>query len=276
MTKLRVLDLFSGIGGFSLGLERTGGFETVAFCEIDPDRRADLARMWPGVSQYDDVLTLNANEVENIDVITAGFPCQDISIAGRRAGINGERTGLFSEVIRLISQIRPRYAIMENSSELLIGERGNWAGYIFRELAKIGYDAEWHIIPASGLGAPHNRERIWIIATDASRWQQGCLLFLGRRGTCTEKIAAIIANNYRKRELQSGWSFIDQWGRIIYDPQWAWSETWIEKLHTICSMDDGVPNGMAIQTAKRFGNAVVPQIPELIGNAILASLREAA
>lgn len=269
--KLRVLDLFSGIGGFSKGLEDTGGFETVAFCEINPDRRSDLTSIWPGVRVYDDVRTVRAGELENIDVITGGFPCQDISVAGRRGGIHGERTGLFSEIIRLLSEFRPRYAILENSADLLTGDGGGWARHVFGELSEIGYDAEWHVIPASGLGAPHNRERVWIIATDASRpiginWSQ---LFFGRRFTRSEKVAAIIAYDHQKGKLQSGWSFRNQRGRTVYDPQSTWPEAWDDKLSQICSMDDGLPAGLATATSERFGNSVIPQIPGLIGYAIL-------
>lgn len=276
MTKLKVLDLFSGIGGFSLGLERTGGFETVAFCEVDADRRNDLASIWPGVPIFPDVRLLNPQDVENIDVITGGFPCQDISIAGRRAGISGERSGLFAEIIRLLRDLRPKYACMENSADLLVGDGGDWAGVVFGGLAEIGYDAEWHVIPASGLGAPHDRERVWIIATDASRGKQRWAPLLGRRFTCTGKAAAVIAYDYRERELQPGWRFTDQRGRVVYDPERAWPETWVEKLSDIRSMDDGLSAGLATQTAKRFGNTVIPQIPELIGYAILEAERAAA
>lgn len=273
--KLRVLDLFSGIGCFSIGLERTGGFETVAFCEIDPDRRNDLKSVWPGVPVYEDVRSLTGEGLEKINVITGGFPCQDISIAGRRSGISGERSGLFAEIIRLLCELRPDYAIMENSADLLTGDGGNWAGVVFGCLAEIGYDAEWHVIPASGLGAPHDRERIWIIATNASRGKQRRAPLFGRRFTRTGEAAAIVAYDYRERELQSGWRFTDQRGRVVYDPECAWPETWVEKLSEIRGMDDGLSDGFATQTAKRFGNTVIPQIPELIGYAILEAERAA-
>ena len=154
---LRVLDLFSGIGGFSLGLERTGGFRTVAFCEIDKRCRSVLRHHWPEVPIFDDVRTLTGVEC---DVICGGFPCQDISVAGKRAGITGERSGLWSEYARLIGELRPRYVIVENVSALLI-----WGlGRVLGDLAALGYDAEWHCIPASAVGAPHRRDRIWIVA----------------------------------------------------------------------------------------------------------------
>lgn len=277
--KLRVLDLFSGIGGFSLGLERTGGFETVAFCEINPDRREDLESIWPGVPIFDDVRALNSKELGKIDVITGGFPCQDISAAGRRTGIHGERTGLFSEIIRLVGDLRPRLIVLENSADLLTGDGGAWARHVFGQLAALGYDIEWHVIPASGLGAPHVRERVWIVATDASsefQEERRHQLYLGRRFTRSGEAAAIVADHYCERELQPGWVFADQRGRIVHDPEQTWTEGWVEKLSSLRSMDDGVPAGLATAAAHRFGNTVVPQIPELIGNAILAASRERA
>jgi DNA (cytosine-5)-methyltransferase 1 len=138
-------------------------------------------------------------------------------------------------------------------------------------LAALGYDAEWHVIPASGLGAPHDRERVWIIASDARRalGQLRFELFLGRRFTRTGEAAAIVADHYRERELQSGWRFTDQRGRVVYDPEQSWPETWVDKLASLRSMDDGLPAGLSTSTAERFGNSVIPQIPELIGRAIL-------
>ena len=163
--KLRVLDLFSGIGGFSLGLERTGGFETVAFCEIEPFPRRVLAKHWPEVPCYDDVITLTADVLRRdgiaVDVITGGFPCQDLSVAGKQRGMGeGTRSGLWSEIVRLVGELRPQYVIVENVAALLAGpseRRGGWFGRVLGDLAECGYDAEWENIPASALGAPHRR-----------------------------------------------------------------------------------------------------------------------
>jgi DNA (cytosine-5)-methyltransferase 1 len=168
----RLLDLFSGIGGFSLGLERSGAFKTVAFCEIDPFCRKVLAKHWPEVPQYDDIRTLTADRLAAdgiaVDAICGGFPCQDISQAGRQAGIEGDtRSGLYREVIRLARDLRPRFIILENVAALLGGpseQPGGWFGRILGDLAEVGFDAEWHCIPASHLGANHRRERIWIVA----------------------------------------------------------------------------------------------------------------
>ncbi|MEO9739477.1 MAG: DNA cytosine methyltransferase [Marinomonas sp.] len=136
MTKLRVLDLFSGIGGFSLGLERTGGFETVAFCEIEEFPRRVLAKHWPEVPCYHDVTKLTGDILERdgiaVDVITGGFPCQDISTAGNQAGIGeGTRSGLWSEIVRLIGELSPRYVIVENVANLLSGPSEQRGGMVW-------------------------------------------------------------------------------------------------------------------------------------------------
>lgn len=164
MERFKVLSLFAGIGGFDLGLERTGGFETVAFCEIDAKCRKVLAKHWPNVRQYDDVRELTGARLAAdgiaVDAIVGGFPCQDLSLAGKGAGLEGERSGLFFECARLIGEIRPSWVVLENVSALLT--RG--LDRVLGTLAALGYDAEWHCIPASAVGAPHRRDRIWIIA----------------------------------------------------------------------------------------------------------------
>ena len=164
MSKLRLLDLFSGIGGFSLGLERSGGFETVAFCEIEDFPRRVLAKHWPKVPQYHDIRELTADRLAadgiTVDAICGGFPCQDISNAGKQAGIEGERSGLWSEYARLIGELRPRVVFVENVSALL----GRGLDRVLGDLAALGYDAWWDCIPASAVGAPHRRDRLWLVA----------------------------------------------------------------------------------------------------------------
>ena len=174
---MKVLDLFSGIGGFALGLE-AAGFETAAFCEIDPYAQRVLKKNWPGVPIYDDVRRITADRLVSdgigVDVITGGFPCQDISTAGRQAGIDGERSGLWSECSRLLGEIRPRYAIFENVTNLLAGQRGDWFKRVLWDISSVGYDAEWHCIPASAIGAYHHRDRVWIVAYPSEcKWQSG-------------------------------------------------------------------------------------------------------
>lgn len=160
---MRLLDLFSGIGGFSLGLERAG-FQTVAFCEIDPWCWRVLAKHWPGVPCYDDVRQLDASRlradgIERVAAICGGFPCQDISLAGKGAGLDGERSGLWREFRRLICDLRPRYVFVENVGAL----SGRGLAAVLADLAALGYDAEWHAIPAAAVGAPHLRDRVWIV-----------------------------------------------------------------------------------------------------------------
>ena len=196
MNKLRVLDLFSGIGGFSLGLERTGGFETVAFCEIEDYPRRVLAKHWPGVPCYDDVRTLTADALRRdgiaVDVICGGFPCQDVSFAGKRAGLEGARSGLWREYARLIGELRPRFVIVENVPGLLnLG-----MGAVLGDLASLGYDATWDCIPASAVGAPHRRDRVWIIANARGQQHQSRCDEIGRE--ITEKFSGAAADTYGK------------------------------------------------------------------------------
>ena len=146
---MNVLDLFSGIGGLALGLKRAG-MRSVAFCEAEPYCRRVLERHWPGVPVYDDVRTLTADRLKadgvSVNAIAGGFPCQDISYAGFGAGLAGERSGLFFEYARLIGELGPDLAIVENVSALLV--RG--IDRVLGDLATCGYDAEWECLPAEG------------------------------------------------------------------------------------------------------------------------------
>jgi DNA (cytosine-5)-methyltransferase 1 len=166
---LRVGSLFSGIGGFDLGLERAGGFHTAWFCEQDEFCQHVLAQHWPGVPCYPDITQLRGADVEPVDVLCGGFPCQDLSYAGAGAGLAGARSGLWSEYARLIGELRPRYVVVENVSALLA--RG--LGVVLGDLAALGYDAEWDCIPASAVGAPHQRDRIWLVAYPSRDLQAG-------------------------------------------------------------------------------------------------------
>lgn len=155
---------FRASAAFSLGLERAGGFETVAFCEIEDYPRRVLAKHWPNVPCYDDVRTLTADRLAAdgiaVDVICGGFPCQDVSFAGKRAGLEGARSGLWREYARLIGELRPRFVIVENVPGLLnLG-----MGAVLGDLSSLGYDATWDCIPAAAVGAPHRRDRVWIVA----------------------------------------------------------------------------------------------------------------
>jgi DNA (cytosine-5)-methyltransferase 1 len=151
--------LFAGIGGFDLGFERAG-YEIRWQVEIDPWARRVLEKHWPHVHRHDDIRTAGAHILETVDVLCGGFPCTDISLAGKGAGITGPQSGLWSEYARLIRELRPRYVVVENVAALLT--RG--LGRVLGELAACGYDAEWDCIPAAAVGAPHRRDRLWLVA----------------------------------------------------------------------------------------------------------------
>jgi len=164
--KLRGLDLFSGIGGISLALQRW--CETVCYVEIDPyscgvltknmaEGYLDAAPIWSDVQTFGEP---ELARVGPVDIICGGFPCQDLSVAGKREGINGKRSGLFFEIIRLVRLARPRYIFLENVPGLLVGGMDTVLG----ELAKAGYDAEWTVLGADDIGANHRRKRVWILA----------------------------------------------------------------------------------------------------------------
>lgn len=272
--KLNVLDLFSGIGGFSLGLERSG-MQTIAFCEILPYCRAVLRKHWPGVPIFEDVRTLTAADVPGVDVICGGFPCQDISVAGKGAGIEGERSGLWREYARLIGEIRPQYVIVENVAALL----GRGMGKVLGDLAEIGYDAEWNIIPAAAVGAPHQRERIWIVAHPSQLQRNGSDFyreyFKSEVSKSGNNCCSSDATNTNKQGLAKFNVSCDggQEGERIF----AWSK--FERILTegrteqwstepdVGRVANGVPS--RVDRLRSLGNAVVPQIPELIGRAIM-------
>lgn len=295
MSKLKVLDLFSGIGGFSLGLERTGGFETVAFCEIEEFPRNVIKKHWPDVPCYRDVRELTAERLAAdgiaVDVICGGFPCQDISTAGKGAGLAGERSGLWSEIARLVSELRPRYVIVENVSALL--SRG--LGTVLGDLAEIGYDAEWHCIPASHVGAPHRRDRIWIVAYPCVHGgldTQADTQRADANGAGPHRAAVNVKGSVEPRNKQIGISgplgkalaYANSQGPQRRTQARNAGSVWQGRKQLIKRCADGfgavwptepsvgrVANGIPDRShrLKGLGNAVVPQIPELIGRAIL-------
>lgn len=291
---LRIISMFAGIGGFDLGLERTGGFKTIAVAEVDPYASQVLALRFPDAVNLGDVTKA---EYPDADVICAGFPCQDISYAGAGAGLAGARSGLFWEVVRAIGVVRPQYVILENVAALL--SRG--LDVVLKALAEVGYDAEWHCIPASAVGAPHRRDRIWIIAYPRSEQHEGGCAPIS--GTLAAQLFGAVADadselRERPRLARNGWDepanssqdladagCVDAQGFVasFFDTQeWAGP---IERLAGPCNAGIGgfwaiepdvgrVANGIPkrVDRLKALGNAIVPQVAELIGNAILASL----
>lgn len=169
MKKWRLLDLFSGIGGFSLAAHATGRIETAGFVEIDPDCQRVLRARFPGVPVFGDIYEVKGDEFGPVDVVAGGFPCQSFSLAGQRAGISDEdpRGDLFWQMLRLIRVLRPRWIIGENVAGII-----PHIDHILDDVEDSGYAARPHIIPACGVGAPHKRERVWIVGT--TDWTGRC------------------------------------------------------------------------------------------------------
>jgi DNA (cytosine-5)-methyltransferase 1 len=285
---LNVLDIFSGIGGFSIGLE-AASMQTVAFCEINPFCRKILTRHWPSIPIFTDITTIHKEDLKKlprIDVIAGGFPCQDISVAGKQKGITAKRSGLWKEFIRLIDEIRPKYAIIENVANL----RSQGLISVLQDLWAIGYNAEWHCIPASAFGAPHRRDRIWIIAHPACIGKVG--LSIGKEETeSTPRDSCKNAPDPDQQGLQGCGGFeeispictqeqvgmyycsrgIKQWGeeplelpRLKDD---RLNPDWVEWLMGYpISWTDG---GSRMQRLQSLGNAVVPLIPEFLGKVVV-------
>ena len=167
--QLKVLDLFSGLGGFSLGLERTGYFKTIAFCEIDKYCSLILDKHWKGIKIYNDVRKINKEQfdtdgIEYPDIITGGFPCQPFSVAGKQKGTGDDRH-LWPEMFRIIKTFKPKFVIGENVKGLINIQDGVVFETVCTDLESEGYEVQAFNIPAAGVGAPHRRERIWILAT---------------------------------------------------------------------------------------------------------------
>jgi DNA (cytosine-5)-methyltransferase 1 len=167
--KLRVLDLFSGLGGFSLGLERTGGFETVAFCEIEEFPRRVLAKHWPDVPCFQDVRKLKGSDIGTVDVICGGYPCQPFSTAGKRQGAADDRH-LWPEFMRIVAELRPSWVIGEN----VAGHISMGLDDVLADLEAENYTARTFVIPACAVGASHRRDRVWTVAHASDMQRNGC------------------------------------------------------------------------------------------------------
>ena len=241
-----VLDLFSGVGGFSLGLDRAG-FRTVAFCEREPFPRSILAKHWPGVPCYDDVCTLTSERMRSDGVptprlICGGFPCQDVSRAGAGAGLDGDRSGLWFQYLRIISECRPDWVVIENVKAL--AQRG--LDRILSGLAGIGYDAEWQTVAAATVGAAHVRERVWVLAYPVLAGVEGPVL----RGV----IGFPGPEGWRGKEDL----------RVVTDRPFQPGRGWPQPL--LRRVDDGFSG--RVDRLKAIGNALHPSIPHAIGRCI--------
>lgn len=264
---MRVLDLFSGIGGFSLGLERAG-MKTVRFVEIDPSCRRVLAKHWPDVPCDEDITNAEFREGE-ADVICGGFPCQDVSRAGKRAGISGVHSGLYRELVRAIRVVRPKFAVLENVAALL----GDGMGEVCGELAASGYNLEWDCVPACAIGAPHQRDRIWIVAHAqrdgfgagrAGRFADSFSRIRNKtRGDFADAKCAGLSNGDAKTKWESQPESARENGPNCWK---AWPDE-----PALCGVDDGI--SYLVERVRALGNSLIPQIPEMIGRAIMDSLK---
>ena len=263
------MTFFRASEDFSLGLERTGGFETVAFCEIETYCRAVLAKHWPGVKQYNDVRTLTADTLRSdgitVNVICGGFPCQDISTAGKGAGMAGERSGLWREYARIIGELRPQFVIVENVSALL----GRGLADVLGDLATLGYDAEWHCIPASAVGAPHRRDRVWIVANATQKLLNGRGFAESDKSPQSANVGCYVANANPRDEFGRRSAVQMGWGRFaseaIKNGNAAGIEWRVEP--EVGRVAYGISS--RVDRLGALGNAVVPQVVEIIGRAIL-------
>lgn len=259
---MKVLDLFSGIGGFSLGLERAG-MQTVAFCEYDKHAQKVLKKHWPNVPIYPDVKELTyeqlaADGIAGIDVITGGYPCQPFSTAGKRAGAQDDRH-LWPEMLRIIKAVWPRWVIAEN----VAGHISMGLDQVLSDLEAEEYTVWTFVIPACAVDAPHRRDRVWIVA-DAGcrrRSEQGKreIQQQGRTETIGASDFVPDSNSFGCNERRE--RFSETWSNgLVGNSRWA-------PEPGICRVVDGVPN--RVERLKRLGNAVVPHIPEIIGMAIM-------
>lgn len=225
---MRFGSLFSGIGGLDLGLERAG-MSCAWQVEINPYAQRVLKKHWPEVRRFGDITTINTDDLDPVDLICGGFPCQPHSIAGKRSA-SADSRDLWSEYVRVLWAVRPRWIVAENVPGILSSEKGEFFGQALRDLADLGYDAEWESLPAIAFGAPHIRYRVFLVA-----YPHGTRLPLPEQ----EREALGPAP-------QSGW--------------WATEPR-------ICRVAHGVPK--RVDRLKVLGNAVVPQVAEWVGRRIM-------
>jgi len=307
---MTVGSLFSGIGGFDLGLERAG--MTIKWqVEIDDFCNKVLEKHWPDVKRYRDIKAIGGEELEPVDVICGGFPCQPFSAAGKRRSKEDDRY-LWPEMLRIIRSVRPNWIIGENVAGIVSLALDD----VLSDLENEGYSCQSFIIPACAVNAPHRRDRVWIIAhrnSERQLQQEGTLEEQRRRIGDNNKQNAADSDNSRSRtsrdranrerkekderqerlsqhessgynkaasntsyhRLQrSEWKGTHEKGKTTYgsiaECNRSWTESWIQVAASLCRVDDGLPRRMdRAKRLKALGNAVVPQIVEIIGRAII-------
>ena len=257
--KFTVLDLFSGIGGFSLGLESTGYFETIAFVEKDQFCQKVLAKNFKDIPIEGDIRNVKGQRYE-ADVVTGGFPCQPFSQAGRKKGTHDDRY-LWDETIRVIRECKPRWFIGENVEGIINIQNGMVLRQVQDDLEEQGFEVKCLVIPASGIGAWHQRKRVWIIAHNVSNTKS-----IRHRRWDSKKRAnkkwSFFSKEQERRKMGSKTS------RCSSKKQ----ETWWQTESRVCGIPDGVSYELdkdKSQRVKALGNSIVPQIVYEIGKAII-------
>lgn len=267
--KLKVGSLFAGIGGFDYGLELAGGFQIEWQIEIDPFCQQVLAKHWPNATRYGDIRECGIGRkyiLSHIDVLCGGFPCQPHSLAGQRKASEDERD-LWSEFYRLIRELKPRWVVAENVRGLLSSEDGAFFGNVLRDLAGCGYDAEWRVLCASDIGAPHERERVFIVAYPSSKGQQTSRPW-------QQTITSL-------KRSQNIFHFLDTWlsqsrvgGNVYGLPsqldrhRWPAGQRYEQYTYEpVRTTSERIPHRK--DRLKALGNSIVPQLPALIGKAIV-------
>lgn len=296
---MKVLDLFSGIGGFSLGLTRAG-FETIAFCEIEKYPRSVLAKHWPGVPIFDDIRRLYVWMLPDYpDVICGGYPCQPFSTAGKRQGADDNRH-LWPEMFRLVRECRPAWVICEN----VRGHVSMGLDQVLSDLENENYAVQPFLVPACGVNANHRRERVWVVAHNEEQTNRrhnpepverqepqsrksvsGNDLFPNsvREGSSSQRgksgeqsgsrnidknpISDSDPARLQEREMSKTNSQFTPFMRT--DFEYITRNEWTT-LPGVRSRNDGLPNRVA--RLKALGNSIVPQIAELIGLAIMSAM----
>jgi DNA (cytosine-5)-methyltransferase 1 len=238
---MKMLSLFSGIGGIDLAAE-LAGIETVAFCEINEYCQKVLKKQWPDVPIYSDIRDLRGEQIGTVDIVAGGFPCQPYSIAGKRQGKNDDRH-LWPELFRIISELRPSWVVGENVGNFVNMELEN----ALLDLESIGYTTQAFIIPACSIEAKHERERVFIIANINSERCNRSIITNGKHEVPNNQEWSI-AENIRD------WSGWQHWIRETFQ-----NGHWTEDNTNICGMVDGISKKLDQSRLKALGNAVVPR-----------------
>ncbi len=286
---MRVGSLFSGIGGLDLGLERAG-MEIAWQVESDPFCRKVLQKHWPAVPRFGDIHDVRGNELDPVDLICGGFPCQPVSCAGKRKGAADERW-LWPEFYRIICHLEPSWVLVENVPGLLSADGGRLFAGILRDLAECGYDAEWQVLSAAAFGAPHLRRRLFLVAYTHGQYIRklpgGCGRQSGEEeakpGDDGEERALADSQDLgRERALpprqrwtgpenRSALSHALQHGleepRVFKQEKHPAKEDWWEARSGVRRVSDGVPG--RVDRIRALGNAVIPQASEFIGRCIM-------